>query len=109
MTLNFTAIILCISALINFVLIWYIIQLLKRFLNFQHQLDEFVEKIVEYEDHVTTVYNMETFYGDPTLSSLLEHSKNISEQCENFKIFYFDEDTINEEEEEEEERGESAQ
>jgi len=100
MTLDLTAIILCISALINFVLIWYIIQLLKRFLNFQHQLDEFVEKIAEYEEHVTTVYNMETFYGDPTLSDLLEHSKNISEECENFKIFYFDEDVIDEEEEE---------
>jgi len=43
---------------------------------------------------------METFYGDPTLSDLLEHSKNISEECENFKIFYFDEDVIDEEEEE---------
>ena len=101
MILDLTAIILCVSALINFVLIWYIIQLLKRFLNFQRQLDDFVEKIAEYEDHIATVYNMETFYGDPTISNLLEHSKNISEECENFKIFYLEEDAAVEEEEEE--------
>ena len=92
MILDLTAILLCISALINFVLIWYIFQLLKRFLNFQRQLDDFVDKIDDYEEHVAAVYNMETFYGDPTLSNLLEHSKNISAECEGFKVFYFDED-----------------
>ena len=90
MTISLTLIILGLSFAINFILTWYIIQLLKRFLNFQQQLDEFIDKIGEYEDHIDTVYNMETFYGDPTLSKLLEHSRDISTECENFKIFYFD-------------------
>ena len=107
MTIDVTAVILCFSALLNFVLIWYITQLLKRFLNFQAQLDEFVEKINEYEDHIDVVYNMETFYGDPTLSNLLKHSRDISEECQNFRIFYLDEENapvseIDEEPEDEE-------
>jgi hypothetical protein len=102
MTIDATAIILCISGIVNLVLIWYIIQLLKRFLNFQEQLDAFVEKIREYEDHIEKVYNMETFYGDPTLSSLLKHSKDISEECEDFRIFYLGNERDIEEEEEDE-------
>ena len=99
MTIDITAIILCFSAILNFVLIWYIIQLLKRFLNFQAQLDSFIEKIEEYEEHIDIVYNMERFYGDTTLSSLLEHSKDMTKECESFKIFYLDEEQHDEEEE----------
>mgnify|MGYP003673548493 CR=1 FL=1 len=59
MMINITGIILILSAIINGILIWYIVQLLKRFLNFQAQLDEFVERIQEYEAHVDAVYSME--------------------------------------------------
>ena len=100
-----TGIILVVSAILNGILIWYIIQLLKRFLNFQAQLDNFVERIQEYESHVDTVYNMERFYGDSTLSSLLEHSKDMAQQCEGFKAYYLNiedpEDDYEEDEEEE--------
>jgi len=92
MTIDFTAILLCFSALLSFVLIWYIIQLLKRFLNFQRQLDDLIEKIHEYAEHVDVVYNMENFMGDPTLSNLLEHSKVLSQECDNFRTFYLHQD-----------------
>ena len=103
MNTTLMTIILISSAILNGVLVWYIIQLLKRFLNFQYQLDEFVEKIQEYGDHVDTVYEMERFYGDSTLSNLLDHSKDIAAQCESFKIFYLNNEEYEEELEDEEE------
>jgi hypothetical protein len=103
MIIDMTAILLVLSALLNFVLIWYIIQLLKRFLNFQAELDAFVEKIEEYADHVDVVYNMENFMGDPTLGNLLEHSKTIADECQGFREFYLTEEVPAEIEDAEEE------
>ena len=103
MIIDVTAILLVVSGLLNFVLMWYIIQLLKRFLHFQAQLDGFMDKIQEYAEHVDIVYNMENFLGDPTLGNLLEHSKGIAAECDSFKEFYLTEtDEIQEEEPEEE-------
>ena len=98
MIIDLTAVLLVVSALINFVLVWYIVQLLKRFLNFQAQLDGFMDKIQEYAEHVDVVYNMENFMGDPTLGNLLKHSKGIAEECDSFKTFYLTEsDDVQEE------------
>jgi hypothetical protein len=98
--MNYINIILVFSIIINIFLVWYIIQLLKRFLDFQSYLDEFVEKLEEYEGHIDIVYNLETFYGDATLSNLLKHSKEISQECKSFKILYFGDEEEEEQEEE---------
>ena len=89
------------SALLNVVLVWYVVQLIKRFLSFQGLLDDFVERIKEYESHIDVVYNLERFYGDETLNNLLNHSKAITEECENFKVIYLDGEEELEEEAEE--------
>ena len=65
--------------------VWYIIQLLKRFLNFQEELDIFSETLEEYENHVNIVNNLERFYGDETLGNLLRHSKALVEECQSFQ------------------------
>ena len=66
-----------ISILINIFLIWYIIQLLRRFLTFQEELDNFSFKLEEYEGHVKIINDLERFYGDETLKNLLRHSKSV--------------------------------
>ena len=91
------------SAFLNALLIWYIVQLLKRYLTFQDRLDSFVDKVDEYKGHVDLVYNLETFYGDETLGNLLKHSKNLVEDCSDFKLLYLGEENIQEIEEYEEE------
>ena len=85
---------LSISGVANCLLIWYIVQLLKRYLNFQDRIDDFINKIEEYEGHVDVVYNLETFYGDETLGNLLRHSKTMVEDCNDFRLLYL----VNEEE-----------
>lgn len=80
------------SVAANLLLGWYIIQLLRRFLGFQQELDDFVSRLEEYEGHVDVLYNLETFYGDETLGNLLKHSKTIVEDCKHFRTFMLPED-----------------
>ena len=85
-----------ISILINIFLIWYIIQLLRRFLTFQEELDNFSLKLEEYEGHVKIINDLERFYGDETLSNLLRHSKSVVEQCRQFQSILLNQDDIEE-------------
>ena len=91
--------ILTLSVIVNAFLVWYIVQLLRRFLVFQEDLDEFAIKLEEYEGHVEVVNNLERFYGDATLGALLRHSKEMAEECKQFQSILENEE--NEEEEEE--------
>tara|TARA_R110002110_G_scaffold4612_2_gene23425 strand:- start:1684 stop:1998 length:315 start_codon:yes stop_codon:yes gene_type:complete len=78
-------VLLILSILANCFLIWYIVQLLKRFLSFQEELDDFALKLEEYESHIDIIHGLERFYGDETLGNLLRHSKDIASGCKRFK------------------------
>ena len=88
-----------ISFVINVILVWYIVQLLKRYLSFQEELDYFMEKLKEYEVHVDIVNNLERFYGDETLGELVRHSKDIVKEYKDLKSIV--EDNYDEDDEEE--------
>ena len=75
------------SAVLNFFIIWYVIKLLRRFLAFQDELDEFSVRLEEYHSHIDIIYNLERFYGDATLKNLLVHSKSVAEDCKQFQSF----------------------
>jgi len=80
-----THLFLALSIVLNFVFIWYIVQLLKRFLTFQEELDNFSETLEEYRDHIDIVNGLERFYGDETLGNLLRHSKALVQECQSFQ------------------------
>ena len=86
------------SILTNIFLVWYIIQLLRRFLVFQEELDSFAIKLEEYEGHVEVINNLERFYGDETISNLLRHSKAVVEECKEFQSILSNEEEYAEEE-----------
>tara|TARA_Y100001937_G_C6902590_1_gene233991 strand:- start:268 stop:558 length:291 start_codon:yes stop_codon:yes gene_type:complete len=75
------------SVVLNVFFVWYVIKLLRRFLVFQDDLDEFSLKLEEYHGHIDIIYNLERFYGDATLKNLLVHSKNVAEECKQFQFF----------------------
>ena len=76
---------LALSIVFNILLVWYIIQLLRRFLSFQDELDVFSITLEEYKEHIDIVSNLERFYGDETLGNLLRHSKSLVEECQKFQ------------------------
>jgi hypothetical protein len=88
------------SILTNIFLVWYIVQLLRRFLVFQEELDDFAEKLEEYEGHVEIINNLERFYGDETISNLLRHSKAVVKECKDFQNILSNEEEEYAEEEE---------
>lgn len=75
------------SAVLNIFLVWYVAKLLRRFLIFQDELDEFSLKLEEYHGHIDIIYKLERFYGDTTLKNLLVHSKSVAEECKQFQYF----------------------
>tara|TARA_B100000963_G_C22165700_1_gene467980 strand:- start:124 stop:414 length:291 start_codon:yes stop_codon:yes gene_type:complete len=88
------------SVVLNVFFVWYVIKLLRRFLSFQDELDEFSLKLEEYHGHIDIIYNLERFYGDDTLKNLLVHSKGIADECKQFQSFLVgQEDEYAEEEE----------
>ena len=65
------------SISLNCVLVWYIVQLIKRFMTFQEALDNFVDRLEEYEGHISIISDLERFYGDESLGNLLNHSRGV--------------------------------
>ena len=98
-------ILLGLSILINGFLIWYVVKLIKKFLNISEELEDLFILLEEYTEHVDKVYNLERFYGDTTLENLMRHSKTVAETAKNFRAIYdvnYDLEETEEYEEEEE-------
>ena len=83
-----TYIILAVSGLFNVFLIWYIRELLLRFSYVEENSVFFYNAIVEYQDHLETVYNLPMYYGEETLKNLMDHTIEIKENSENLKIIF---------------------
>ena len=79
---------LIISSLLNIFFIWYVYTLLKKLLFVSDNIGDFLEDLQNYADHVESVYNMETYYGDATIEKLLEHSKEIVNEVKSYKDIY---------------------
>jgi hypothetical protein len=93
---------LVLSLAFNLLLIWYIRQLLTS----HKELGEFTENILNdlktFEDHLKTVYELERFFGDSTLSGLLEHVSDLSKNIKRYREFFvFQRDEQDYEQEEE--------
>jgi len=68
------------SMAINIFLIWYIIQLLKRFYILSNNSDDLFQAIRKYKEHLASVYELPMFYGDETLKGLLKHTNDMKEE-----------------------------
>ena len=94
-----TEIILGFSILLNGVLLWYIFKLLKKLI---FQEDEFYglkEKMLEFATHLRAINKVDSFYGDPTITSLIKHMGQLAGDIEEYsKVLVVFEDDIQEEE-----------
>tara|TARA_R110000824_G_scaffold67377_5_gene174503 strand:+ start:26287 stop:26598 length:312 start_codon:yes stop_codon:yes gene_type:complete len=77
-----------VSIIFNGLLVWYIVQLLRKFLNISEELEGLFISLEEYSDHIELVHSLERFYGDSTLENLLRHSKELSSRSKNFRAIY---------------------
>lgn len=84
------SVILFLSIAINALLGWYMVRLLKRFLFLSDNLDDLFERIDGYTLHIENVHGLETFYGEPVLQNLMNHSKDIAEYVDDFRNIFDD-------------------
>ena len=95
------SILLFLSFFVNTVLVWYLFGTTKRLLLVSNNISDLVSVVFDYRNHLKTVYELEAFYGEPTLETLLKHSVALSEVLEEFEDIYSL--SVDEEEQEEEE------
>ena len=73
------------SLTLNVLLIWYVRKVqVDYILYLRDNLEEFAYMHAQFNEHIEEVYNMEMYYGDQSLSKLLEHSKFVSEQTQQY-------------------------
>ena len=70
------------------ILVWYIRQLFKRIVVLNENHKDLLAMLKHYSGHISSVYEMEMFYGDETLSNLINHSKDIIEEVNNFAALF---------------------
>ena len=70
------------------VMTWYAITLLKKLWRLSSNIDEAQFVIENFKGHIEAVYNLETFYGDPTLQQLLQHAESVSETLDSYEDMY---------------------
>ena len=81
----FFTIILILSLAINVLLIWYVRKVqVDYILYLRDNLEEFAYMHTQFSEHIEEIYNMEMYFGDQSLSKLLEHSKFVSEQTQQY-------------------------
>ena len=98
-------IILGLSILINALLGWYIYKLLRNLILIEDQFLEMKSKLLEFATHLRAINKVECFYGDPTITSLVEHMKRLAGDIENYsQVMVVFEDDLQEDNDGEDEK-----
>ena len=79
---------LVVSILTNLVLVSYIRTNIVKVFVISEELSEIFTRLDSFKEHLKTVYELPTFYGDETLTGLLEHSKALSEFMGKYEDVY---------------------
>ena len=103
----------------NIILVWYCMSLLRKLYYVSQNTDFLLELNAQFTEHLTSLYELELYYGDQTLENLLEHARYVVRETENFNNIFSginnnveadaDTEENNELNEEEELDGETAQ
>ena len=81
-------VVLPLSITLNVLMRWYIKTSIDRFRLISEEVSEIFTMLDAYKDHLTSVYEMPTFYGDQTLQNLLDHSKDMVEYIKKYEEVY---------------------
>jgi len=79
---------LVLSLSLNALLFWYIRQTLKRLLFASENFAWLMHSLRNFSEHVSSLHQLDTFYGDETLRSLIQHSKDLVEDLKKFEDIY---------------------
>ena len=81
---------LYLSVIANLVLVWFSIKCIKNISEIEEDIDEIMSKTDNFTEHLESVHEMEIFYGDETLQSMIDHSKQLINDYIDLQSKYFD-------------------
>ena len=90
---------LVISVIINVIFIMYSRWLIKILKTREDDVNELADDVAKYVGYIKGVHEMEMFYGDQTLQSLIEHGTQMIEKIESFDFLLVQDQDLGEEEE----------
>ena len=65
------------STALNLFFIWFLVEQSKRLTFVSANMNDLIDMISSYSEHLKKVYGMEMFYGDETLGALMEHTRTL--------------------------------
>jgi hypothetical protein len=88
-------VLLSLSISLNAFLVWYCQKVVMELYEVSENIKVLTEEIISFDEHLKSVHELEVFYGDPTLGSLMQHSTALTDTLEDFVEIYglFDEET----------------
>ena len=66
-----------VSSIANIFMFWYLRKLLNKLMFVSENLNDLVEIVGNYGNHLKQVYKLEMFYGDETLKFLMSHTNSL--------------------------------
>ena len=82
------AVIATFSILLNAAVFVYARSAISRLLYVSEELGDLKMMVDSFSNHVSSLYQMEMYYGDQTLHGLVEHAQSFNEQLDTFEFIY---------------------
>lgn len=79
---------LVLSLALNAILLWYIKKMLSKLLSVSDNMGNLVEDLASYQNHLQNIYEMEMYYGEPSIKNLIIHSRQIIDHVKDFSDVY---------------------
>ena len=96
-------ILLVVSFSLNVLFLFYIRWILKMYTSLVEDIYAINEVILKFSEHLKSVYELEMFYGDDTLNSLMKHAREIVEKVEELDLITENDENSKEETEKDQE------
>jgi len=80
------------SAAFNLLFALYIRWLLKSVSAINEEIEQVSSSVGEFSSHLSSIHEMEMFYGDQTLKALIEHASSLSDQLGNLDLILNEEE-----------------
>ena len=76
------------SLLLNVLLIWYVIKLLKKFYFISENLSDLFLTIKAFRVFVSSLYRMDSYHGEPIIQELLVRIREVNEEVDVFREIF---------------------
>ena len=76
------------SVMLNMFLVWYLSKVLSKFLYTSDNIGDLYITFRMFEDFISSLYDMQMFYGEPIMNVLIIKTKLVIEELEIFEEIY---------------------